>query len=523
MADPDTPNPDTSGSDAAVSDLLSDPLAPLAEARTETGSAVRLPFGFARDHQVALEGRVLLTGPGVTALGLREARRRAGQVLQPQPLSQARFEAALTRLYQSGSSAEAELSFDLEAGGEAGGQVGGQGDLLEDSADAPVIQLVNQLLRRAVLAQASDLHVEPHEGGLRVRMRIDGFLQTLSDRSDVPVRRVISRLKVMAGLDIAETRLPQDGRIPLRLGGRLIDTRVSSLPGHYGERIVLRILDRTTGLRPLQDLGLSAAQEALLARLSDLPNGIILATGPTGSGKTTTLYSLLQLADRAERNIVTVEDPVEYDLPGISQSQINAEIGMSFAAGLRATLRQDPDVILVGEIRDSETASVAAQAALTGHLVFSSLHANSAVGAVVRLRDLGLDDFLIAATLRGVIAQRLLRRICPGCARAHAPSPGEAEYFHRHGLPVPAQILQPQQEDSCPACGGSGYRGRVGIFEMVEVGEALRRAIDAGTSEADLTPLAFAEARLLIQEGLQAVARGDTSLTEALRVVGDVA
>lgn len=531
MADPDTPNPDTSGSDAAASGLLSDPLAPLAGAEAEAGSAVRLPFGFARDHQVALEGRVLLTGPGVTALGLREARRRAGQVLQPQPLSQARFEAALTRLYQSGSSAEAELSFDLEAGGaagsqtgpQAGGQAGGQGDLLEDSADAPVIQLVNQLLRRAVLAQASDLHVEPHEGGLRVRMRIDGFLQTLSDRSDVPVRRVISRLKVMAGLDIAETRLPQDGRIPLRLGGRLIDTRVSSLPGHYGERIVLRILDRTTGLRPLQDLGLSATQEALLARLSDLPNGIILATGPTGSGKTTTLYSLLQLADRAERNIVTVEDPVEYDLPGISQSQINAEIGMSFAAGLRATLRQDPDVILVGEIRDSETASVAAQAALTGHLVFSSLHANSAVGAVVRLRDLGLDDFLIAATLRGVIAQRLLRRICPNCARAHAPSPGEAEYFHRHGLPVPTQILQPQQEDSCTACGGSGYRGRVGIFEMVEVGEALRRAIDAGTSEADLTPLAFAEANLLIQEGLQAVARGDTSLTEALRVVGDVA
>ncbi|MCA8967883.1 MAG: Flp pilus assembly complex ATPase component TadA, partial [Planctomycetes bacterium] len=207
-----------------------------------------------------------------------------------------------------------------------------------------------------------------------------GFLQTVMDRSDVPVKRVVSRLKVMAGLDIAETRLPQDGRIPLSLGGRSIDTRVSSLPGNYGERIVLRILDRSSGLMPLSGLGLSEAQENLLERLSALPNGIILATGPTGSGKTTTLYSLLKLANRDERNIVTVEDPIEYDLQGISQSQINAEIGMTFAAGLRATLRQDPDVILVGEIRDPETASTAAQAALTGHLVFSSLHANGSVG-----------------------------------------------------------------------------------------------------------------------------------------------
>lgn len=478
----------------------------------------RLPFGFARDQQVALEGMTLLIGPAATALGLREARRRAGGALTLSPLSQVQFEAALTRIYQADGSEAAEtgVSFDLEDQ-PAGRQ---ERDLLEEAADAPVVRLVNQLLRRAVLAQASDLHVEPHEGGLRVRMRVDGFLQTLSDRDDVPVRRVVSRLKVMAGLDIAETRLPQDGRIPLRLGGRLIDTRVSSLPGNYGERIVLRILDRATGLRPLSDLGLDPAQEALLSRLAQLPNGIILATGPTGSGKTTTLYSLLKLADRDERNIVTVEDPIEYDLPGISQSQINAEIGMSFAAGLRATLRQDPDVILVGEVRDSETASVAAQAALTGHLVFSSLHANSAVGAVVRLRDLGLDDFLIAATLRGVIAQRLLRQLCPECADVQSPSPGEAEYFQRHGLPVPDQIHHPQ---GCDACGGSGYRGRVGIFEMVEVGESLRRAIDAGASETDLSALAFDEDRLLIHEGLRAVARGKTSLAEALRVVGDVA
>lgn len=453
----------------------------------------------------------------MTVLGLSEARRRAGKALEIVEESQAGFEAALARLYQRDEPGEGDdLSFDLEDQG----QSARQRDLLEDTEDAPVIQLVNTLLRRAVTAGASDLHVEPHEDGLRIRMRVDGFLQTTMDRSDVPVRKIVSRLKVMAGLDIAETRLPQDGRIPLRLGGRLIDTRVSSLPGKYGERIVLRILDRQAGLRGLDQLGLSPTQVALLERLSALPNGIILATGPTGSGKTTTLYSLLKLANSEERNIVTVEDPVEYDLDGISQSQINAEIGMTFAAGLRATLRQDPDVILVGEIRDSETASVAAQASLTGHLVFSSLHANGSVGAVVRLRDLGLDNFLIASTLRGVIAQRLLRRLCPDCKRAAPPTPAEAAHFTRHGMAVPERIHAPV---GCPSCDGSGYTGRVGVFEMIEVDEALRTAIDEGASESALKQIVLSEEETLVGQGLLEVAAGHTSLAETLRVVGDVA
>lgn len=480
----------------------------------------RLPFAFARDQQVLIDGSCLMVGPQGTQLGLREAQRRIGldPQLRLQTLDQTEFETALARLYQQSaaeSSPEAELSFDLEEAAFARAQR----DLLDEPGDAPVITLVNQLLRRAVQSGASDLHVEPHEGGLRVRMRIDGFLQEVMDRSDVPVRRIVSRLKVMAGLDIAETRLPQDGRIPLALAGRQIDTRVSSLPGHYGERIVLRILDRSTGLRPLADLGLSVQQQALLRRLSGFPNGVILATGPTGAGKTTTLYSLLQLADRAERNIVTVEDPIEYDLPGISQSQINAEIGMSFAAGLRATLRQDPDVILVGEIRDQETAQTAAQAALTGHLVFSSLHANSSVGAIVRLRDLGLDNFLIAATLRGVIAQRLLRRLCSDCCRAQATGAREAALFQRHGLPMPDQI---QQAVGCARCAGSGYAGRVGIFEMAEITDEIIAAIDRGASEAELKELALDAGETLIGQGLRAVAAGEVSLDEALRVVGDV-
>lgn len=478
-------------------------------------AAQKLPFGFARDHQVALDGGKLLLGPRATAFALREARRRAGHALDPVVLSQEDFETRVAALYQTapGDQDEDILVFDLEPGTESGAPR----DLLEDASEAPVIQLVNQLLRRAVVSGASDLHVEPHEDGLRARMRIDGFLQTVMNRRDVPVRRVISRLKVMAALDIAETRLPQDGRIALRLGGRAIDTRVSTMPGNYGERVVLRLLDRSAGLMPLEALGLRPDHERTLARLSAMPNGIILATGPTGSGKTTTLYSLLRLANREERNIVTVEDPIEYDLPGISQSQIQSDIGMTFAAGLRATLRQDPDVILVGEIRDPETATVAAQAALTGHLVFSSLHANGSVGAVVRLRDLGLDDFLIASTLRGIIAQRLLRRLCDACKRTAPTTADEAAQFAALGLAAPEHL---HHANGCEKCNGIGYAGRVGIFEIVEVGEALREALDQGAPESALRDLALTPAETLLGQGLDLVRRGKTTLAETLRIVG---
>src|SRR6056297_540554 len=476
-----------------------------------------LPFALARDMQVLIEGGRLMAGPEAGARGLREARRRAGAPLVLDRLDAAEFDARLAALYRDDGAQEPGdegLAFDLEEG--ASGQ--GPRDLLEADEEAPVIQLVNQLLRRAVRASASDLHVEPHEAGLRARMRVDGMLQTVLDRRDVPVRRVISRLKVMAGLDIAETRLPQDGHIALRLGGRAIDVRVSTLPGNYGERVVMRLLDRSAGLMPLEQLGLRADQEATLKRLTDRPNGIILATGPTGSGKTTTLYSLLQLANDEVRNILTAEDPIEYDLPGISQSQINAEIGMTFAAGLRAALRQDPDIILVGEIRDGETASIAAQASLTGHLVFSSLHANGSVGAVVRLRDLGLDDFLIAATLRGVIAQRLLRQLCEQCRAAQTVDAGTDHHFAAAGLEVP-QVTYVAR--GCDACQGTGYAGRVGIFEILEVSDALRAAIDAGKSETEMKPLALPPEETLFGQALHQVAAGHTSLAEALRVAGD--
>ena len=283
-----------------------------------------LPFTFARDQNLVLQGDLLILGPNATQFGMREARRRAASALRVQRVEADKFEAILNAHYRQGSEeGEEHLNFDLElSDGSSSAR-----DLLEDTTEAPVIELVNQLLRRTVRGGASDLHVEPHEDGLRARMRVDGMLRSVLDRSDVPVRRVISRLKVMAGLDTSETRLPQDGRIGLRYGGRDIDVRMSTLPGHFGERVVLRVLDRHAGLLPLDQLGLSEEQETVLRRLADRPDGIVLATGPTGSGKTTTLYSLLQLADHGRRNIVTVEDPIEYHLPGISQTQTNSEIG----------------------------------------------------------------------------------------------------------------------------------------------------------------------------------------------------
>ncbi|WP_323035474.1 GspE/PulE family protein [Pararhodobacter sp.] len=478
-------------------------------------SAPRLPFAFARDNQVALDGAVVLIGPDATMNGLREARRAAGMPLTPETLNADAFQAALARLYDAAGERDSspEVAFDLEETA----RVGSTRDLLDDPEDAPVIKLVNQLLRQAVRAQASDLHLEPHEDGLRARMRVDGTMQSVFDRRDVPARRVVSRLKVMSGLDIAETRLPQDGRIALRLGGRAIDVRLSTLPGHHGERVVMRLLDRSAGLMALDRLGLSEADAERLNRLAGLPNGIILSTGPTGSGKTTTLYSLLRLADRHERTILTVEDPVEYDLAGISQTQVNPEIGLSFARGLRSILRQDPDVILVGEIRDGETAQVASEAALTGHLVFSSLHANTALGAIVRLRELGVEGYLIAATLRGVVAQRLVRRLCTSCAKFAAPSPQEAAQFTAQALPVPAQIATAH---GCEACDSTGFAGRIGVFDILEIDEALKHAIDTDASEVELRRAA-GERPSLMASALSRAALGETSLAEIRRVLGE--
>ena len=485
-----------------------------------------LPFAFARDHQVVLDGGQLVTGPEASAQGLRLARALARHELDPQEMEARAFQDRLTRVYDRDQGQIAQDVLQFEYDGEI--RDAAPRDLLEDAEEAPVVKLVNQILRRAMRVGASDLHIEPHGEGLRARIRVDGSLQQAFDRADVPARRVVSRLKVMSGLDIAETRLPQDGRIALSLGGKAVDVRISTLPGPYGERIVLRLLDRSAGLMAPEDLGMASAQQDMLNRLARQPDGIILATGPTGSGKTTTLYSLLQLADRRQRNILTVEDPIEYELPGISQCQVNSEIGMTFARGLRSVLRQDPDVILVGEIRDGETAQVAAEAALTGHLVFSSVHANNPLSTIVRLRELGVDNYLISATLRGVIAQRLLRRLCPDCARPHPPDAEMAERFQSAGLEVPDQIWSATEggDTPCPHCEGAGYRGRVGVFDILEISDDIRAAIDQGASEHQLrvalrgAGLSVSSLDGLYRLGLEKVAAGATSAQELFRVIG---
>ncbi|WP_076448474.1 GspE/PulE family protein [Roseivivax lentus] len=472
---------------------------------------MRVSYGFAQAEQVAHDGTRLLIGPEATSFGLREMLRRFPTPTPPAHLDEKAFASAIAKLYGNSGDEDAVL-FDLGDADEAALQ---QRDLLDDPSDAPVIRLVNQLLKKAVQRGASDLHFEPYEGGLRVRARIDGFLLPIYDEADVPLARVVSRLKVMSGLDIAETRLPQDGRVGLRVGGRKIDTRVSTLPSSYGERVVLRILDRDANLMPLEALGISDRHVRILERLAARPDGIILATGPTGSGKTTTLYSLLKLANRDERNLITVEDPVEFNLDGLNQTQINADIGMTFAAGLRAALRQDPDVILVGEIRDQETASIAGQAALTGHLVFSSLHTNSAVGAVIRLRDLGIEDYLISATVRGVIAQRLLRNLCDDCKEAHSPTPEHVALFAAEDIAPPDVLFRAK---GCESCGGAGYRGRIGIYDLVEIDDAVRAAIDRAAPEAELRDLTGGSG--LMREALGKVASGVTDLAEVERVLG---
>ncbi len=385
-------------------------------------------------------------------------------------------------------------------------------DLLDSADDAPAIRLINGIIAEAIRQGVSDIHVEPYETGLVVRMRIDGVLkETLRMPAHVaPV--VVSRIKVMARLDIAERRIPQDGRIGLSLGGKLLDVRVSTLPGRAGERVVLRILDKDQAGLSLDLLGLTGqAEEVLRGALSE-PNGIILVTGPTGSGKTTTLYAGLQQLNDGSRNILTVEDPVEYAIDGVGQTQVNAKVGLSFAAGLRAILRQDPDVVMVGEIRDRETAEIAVQASLTGHLVLSTVHTNDAVGAITRMRDMKVEPFLLASTLRSVIAQRLVRRLCDECRRPVQADKGVAALL---GFDPGTIVYEP---GGCDACAKTGFKGRIGVFEAIRVDGTIRRLINDGGDESLIARHAFLNAPSLGSAARALVKSGQTTPEEAIRI-----
>jgi general secretion pathway protein E len=390
-------------------------------------------------------------------------------------------------------------------------------DLLEKQDDAPIIRLLNALLSEAIKEEASDVHIETFEDHVTIRFRVDGILHEVLEPPRVLAPLIISRIKVMAKLDIAEKRLPQDGRITLRIGGRAVDVRVSTMPTNHGERAVLRLLDKQSARLDLAQLGMEAEVLLLLRDLITKPHGIILVTGPTGSGKTTTLYGGLTVLNDKKRNILTVEDPIEYDLVGIGQTQVNNKINMTFAKGLRAILRQDPDVVMVGEIRDLETAQIAIQASLTGHLVLSTLHTNSAIGAVTRLDDMGVEPFLLASSLTGVLAQRLMRLLCRHCKKPLPATAKECEILNV------AEAASPiiYHAVGCSYCRQSGYAGRSGLYELIAIDETLRTMIHDRQPEQQMRKYARSFFPSLRQDGYRRVLMGCTSLEEVLRVTGE--
>ncbi len=479
-----------------------------------------LSYGFAKRHGVVVtgcdeRGRLLVAHrPSLSRALACELRRHCGQPLALRAVDDAEFDALIRQVFEGGDNA-AQMMDDLGEHwdlAQAAAQLTEPEDLLERADDAPIIRLINALLAEAIAENASDIHLESFEQRLAVRFRIDGVLRDVLSPPRAIGPLLVSRIKVMARLDIAEKRLPQDGRISLRVAGRGVDVRVSTIPAGHGERVVLRLLDKSAGQWTLAALGLEPTVLTTLKDIVQRPHGIVLVTGPTGSGKTTTLYAALSHLNDRRRNIMTVEDPIEYYLDGISQTQVNPRVDMSFARGLRAILRQDPDVIMVGEIRDLETADIAVQASLTGHLVLSTLHTNSAVGAVTRLRDMGVEPFLLASSLVGLVAQRLVRRLCLAC---RTPSPVDAAARAHLGDAAPDTLYEPV---GCDACRGTGYRGRVGIFEVVAVAPELQALIHEGCGEVDLWHWARRHSQGIDDHGRQRVVAGETSLAEWLRV-----
>jgi len=477
---------------------------------------LQLPYSFARSNGVLTveeDGQIIcLKKPGATFEGLVEARRVAGQPMTYRDIDPAEFEQRLATAYANsdltGAAAMAQdAPEDLVAFAETLPQTA---DLLASDNDAPVIKLINAILQEAIKTRASDIHIEPYESRLAVRFRIDGNLRDMLELSPRLAAVLVSRVKVMAKLDIAKKRVPQDGRFSLNLGQRSVDVRVSTLPSQHGERVVMRLLEKTAGLLTLADLGMGEQIFETFTRALSRPNGIILVTGPTGSGKTTTLYASVRRLNTGEINIMTVEDPVEYALDGISQTQVNPRIGMSFAAGLRAILRQDPNVAMVGEIRDGETADIAVELANTGHLVLSTVHTNSALAAITRLRDLGVERFQLSSAVTALLAQRLVRRLCTHCRTEDKTTLAEAREL---GLSRTAKIYRPK---GCTECAHTGYQGRVALYEIVTMDRELREMIHDGARESDMAAHAFRNMPTLMQSGAQAVAEGLTSVAEVL-------
>lgn len=483
-------------------------------------SELLLPYGFAKRHGVLAESQddyVLVRHRPDTAMQVfAELQRSLNKPLALESLSIDDFDRALTSLYNEGDGNSSDMMLDLGDNLDLNDiDLPEPEDLLESADEAPIIRLINMILTQAVKRGASDIHIEPFEQRLSVRLRVDGVLAELIDPPRAIAGLIVSRIKVMAKLDIAEKRLPQDGRISLKLANHAVDIRVSTLPSGHGERVVLRLLDKQAGRLDLAHLGMQPHTHQLLRETIHKPHGIILVTGPTGSGKTTTLYAGLGELNDKSRNILTVEDPVEYFIDGIGQTQVNSKVNMSFARGLRAILRQDPDVVMVGEIRDLETADIAVQASLTGHMVLSTLHTNTAVGAVTRLRDMGVEPFLLSSTLLASVAQRLVRLLCNDCKQAAPASDDEMSMLGLNESDERPMIHHPV---GCPSCNGSGYLGRSGLYEIVLIDETMRQLIHDGATEDTMEKHARTKTQSIRDDGLRRILAGDTSIEEVLRV-----
>lgn len=483
----------------------------------------KLPFQFAKQHYVCVVSpqgaplEIAYVPEKTQASAIVELRRLFGTHFKLNPISLEQFQETLALAYaKSDDQAQAALD-DIEDNmdlAEAMESLPKATDLLAYEEDAPIIRLLNAICTQAIKEGVSDVHLEIYEDHLVVRFRQDGVLREVLTPPKALGPLLISRLKIMAKLDIAEKRLPQDGRITLRIAGRSVDVRVSTLPTQFGERVVLRLLDQKNAKLDLKHLGMDSQTLETITELLKKPHGIILVTGPTGSGKTTTLYAMLTDINDVRRNIMTVEDPIEYHLPGISQTQVNPKVDLTFARGLRAILRQDPDVVMVGEIRDRETAEMAVQASLTGHLVLSTLHTNSTYGAITRLRDMGVEPFLLSATLIGVIAQRLVRRLCDDCKR-------RAPLTAAEGALMGVKDIEGKticHKVGCEHCHFTGFYGRLGLYETMVITPEIAYKIHETASEADIRALAHQQSDNMREKGFHAVLDGITSIDEVLRV-----
>ncbi|MTW19473.1 type II secretion system ATPase GspE [Allochromatium palmeri] len=506
----------------AMSEVLELPLANAADFPAEPVREDLLTLRFMKDARVlvldenAERLRVAFANPVDdfvrAAVGLAADRAIESVVALPSEI-----ESAIERLYEKveedAATGESEADFgdfdeeDIE-------------HLKDLASEAPVIRMVNQLIQRAVESRASDIHIEPFADELKVRYRVDGILKEVEAPPTRSTAAVISRVKIMAKLNIAERRLPQDGRIPIRIQGKELDLRVSTVPTMFGESVVMRLLDKESVRFDLDALGFDGTPRGRLNTILEQPYGILLVTGPTGSGKSTTLYTALSRLNTQERKIITVEDPVEYQLPGINQIQVKSAIGMTFAGALRAIVRQDPDIIMVGEMRDLETARIAVQSALTGHVVLSTLHTNDAASGVTRLLDMGVEDYLLTSTINGILAQRLVRRLCPHCRESYRAQPELAARFaHIKGLSGLVGEVDLQRAVGCEQCNGTGYRGRLVITEVLIMSEAIRQAILAHATASDIKRIAMEEGmETMYQDGLRKALDGRTTIEDVLRV-----